>query len=209
MSTRECLLACTLARGGFSGERVYSIPLTDGGHRQGLCSRNDTWDEHLSVQAPMPEEGQLLNGHVHARVLSVDGPTATVLLPGDAGTLFIPVTSLKDVPTPPEPLTHSHRLIACTLTGDAMSGHRRYVFQDADGRTIEDVCGKQHVRSKNFAPAPTIAEGEHIDGYLEVYVTDVDGEIARVAIPMENETVHVQVGRLLVIPRPASTLSAD
>lgn len=114
MSTREYLLACTLARGGFSGERVYSIPLTDGGHRQGLCSRNDTWDERLNVQAPMPEEGQLIDGHVHVRALSVEGPTATVLLPGDAGTLFIPVTSLKDVPPSPEPLKHSHRLIACT-----------------------------------------------------------------------------------------------
>lgn len=90
-----------------------------------------------------------------------------------------------------------------------MSGHRRYVFQDADGRTVEDVCGKQHVRSKDLIPAPVIAKGEHIDGYLEVYVTDVDGEIARAAIPMENEVVHVQVGRLLAIPRPASTPSAD
>lgn len=209
MSTHERLLACTLARGGFSGERVYSIPLTDGGRRQGLCGRNDTWDEHLSVQAPMPEEGQLIDGHVRVRALSVDGPTATVLLPGDAGTLFIPVTSLKDVPAPLEPLKHSHRLIACTVTGDALSGHRRYVLQDADGRTIEDVCGKQHVRSKDFVPAPTIAKGEHIEGYLEVYVTDVDGELARVAIPMENEVVHIQVDRLLAIPRPTSPLSAD
>lgn len=82
------LVPCTISRGGFSGERVFSI-----GQIKGVSPKSYCYDEyHEQVGDDIPPEGHTISGFIVARLLDPDeldhASELTVSLPsGDVVTL--------------------------------------------------------------------------------------------------------------------------
>jgi hypothetical protein len=90
-------IRCKISRGGFSGERVFTIT-ANGVDHSGVGSRFYMWKEDRTpVDEGEPPIGQEIDGLVAARVLDIDGTTATVTIP-DGDVIEISVGELLDRP---------------------------------------------------------------------------------------------------------------
>jgi hypothetical protein len=74
---------CKIARGAFTEERVFYVPLFDGGEYIGACSRDYCYTRRgkpFSADEPASEE-QEVQGKLLARVVRVEGDKVLVSVP--------------------------------------------------------------------------------------------------------------------------------
>ena len=98
-NTRLKAIPCTISRGGFSEERVFTFEL-NGEQYKGIASRRHMWTaEGKPLESGEPPVGQEITGLVAARVLEVDtAQTAKVSIP-DGEVVTLPLTQLVDRPS--------------------------------------------------------------------------------------------------------------
>ena len=98
-NTRMKAIACEISRGGFSDERVFSIPV-NGQNYQGVASRRHMWTrDGRIIEDGEPPLGKVIPGLIAARILEIkDEDIATVSIP-DGEVITIPVSQLLDRPT--------------------------------------------------------------------------------------------------------------
>ena len=90
-------IRCTISRGGFSGERVFTITV-GGVNHSGVGSRFHMWKlDRTPIDEGEPPLGEEISGLVAARILSIAGATATVSIP-DGEVIDISVDELLDRP---------------------------------------------------------------------------------------------------------------
>lgn len=89
-------LHCKISRGGFSDERVFTLP---SGY-SGVASLQYVWHEDgRPLEEGEPPVGQIVDGQVAVRVLEVaEGGQTLVSLP-DGGTAEVPADMLIDRPS--------------------------------------------------------------------------------------------------------------
>jgi hypothetical protein len=96
------LLACQISPSGFSGERVFRIPLPNKTEYVGVapvdyCRR----DDQSPVGSNEPPKGQRISGFVEGRLIANDGREAKVALP-DGEAITVPLERISYVSQPKE-----------------------------------------------------------------------------------------------------------
>jgi hypothetical protein len=88
--SRPIGLLCTITRGGFSGERIFSLQLPDGHTQEGIAPREYCWDEQGNpIGLEEPPANESIPGIVAAREYQRRGDRVQVSTPdGEVFTVF-------------------------------------------------------------------------------------------------------------------------
>jgi hypothetical protein len=93
------LLPCKLARSGFSGERVFRLPLADKTEYVGVAAVDYCYRQDRTPIGPGdPPEGQRIDGFVEGRMVANGGDLAKVAMP-DGETIQVLRTQISYVRT--------------------------------------------------------------------------------------------------------------
>jgi hypothetical protein len=91
------LLACRVSPGGFSGERVFRIPLADGAIHIGTAPVEYCFSESREpIGKGEPKPGQAINGYVEGRIIANGGANAEVEMP-DGEIVVVNMTTIRYV----------------------------------------------------------------------------------------------------------------
>jgi hypothetical protein len=92
-------IVCTISRGGFSDERVFSFRY-DGKEYSGVASRRHMWKQDGSpIEDGEPPVGQKIPGLVAARVIEAKGENRALISVPDGEVIEVPSGVLVDRPT--------------------------------------------------------------------------------------------------------------
>jgi hypothetical protein len=96
MNSRRIYVNCTLFRGSFSGEMLFSILTIDQGEYVGVAPRRDTLtreNETIRENSTIPENG--IAGKLAARLIGNGGDIARVALP-DGEAINVSVNEISE-----------------------------------------------------------------------------------------------------------------
>jgi hypothetical protein len=91
-TSTKVLVRCQIERGGFGNERTFRVQ-SNGGEHVGLAPWIYCFDKNKEPVEAEPEAGQVINGFIVARIVSITGATAKVVFP-DGEVCAFDVTNL-------------------------------------------------------------------------------------------------------------------
>jgi hypothetical protein len=111
MSERRFVaLPCTLALGGFSGERIFEVTLADGSSYRSIAPRHFCWnDQEKLVAETEPTTEVPVPGMVAARVIDQTDDGQMIVEVPDGEVIAVDKKIVRSRPTeikPPEPRAH-------------------------------------------------------------------------------------------------------
>jgi hypothetical protein len=94
-------ISCTISRGGFSDERVFTFDILGGKERySGVASRRHMWNaDGTALEEGEPPIGKTMSGFVAARVLEARGSNLFLVSIPDGGVVEVPSGQLVDRPS--------------------------------------------------------------------------------------------------------------
>lgn len=106
LERRLVALSCTVAPGGFSGERVFKVKLADGNSYCSLAPRQFCWNSRGEIVAEDEPETEV-DGMIAARIVeSIDGDQEIVEVP-DGEVIAVDKSEVKERPTSIKPPAES------------------------------------------------------------------------------------------------------